>query len=347
MSSNCTAWKARATISMALFLLALGSLPALAACQTAVSVPSVFFVTDREPLKDDQLFSGQRGQSPDGDALITRGLLSSPVGKRSERLCSTEAAFFAALTKSFDLKRGRQVLIYVHGYYTTFRSATENALTMQRALRFPGPVIAYSWPSKVTSRLTYINDETNAGWSMVHFRNFLAALRLKYPTAVISFAAHSLGAGFAADGLGYLRHAGCSNCIGRTLLFAPDVDTGTLRSELAAGKLCNGPPLSKPTTSARIVMYVSNKDLALRQSQKVHGHQRAGQAGSEMLLCSGIDTIDVSYFKGADKAGHSYHIDAPILNDARHALAGDSPATIARHLTRVARSGKVYYELRL
>ncbi|MDQ2664102.1 MAG: alpha/beta hydrolase, partial [Candidatus Eremiobacteraeota bacterium] len=189
---------------MALFLLAVVRLPALAACPAAVSVPSVFFVTDREPLKDDQLFSGERGQRPNGDALITRGLLSSPVSKRSERLCSTQAAFFAALSKTFDLKRGRQVLIYIHGYYTTFRSATENALTMQRALRFPGPIISYSWPSKATSRLTYINDETNAGWSMVHFRNFLAALRSKYPTAVISFAAHSLGARFAADCLGYL-----------------------------------------------------------------------------------------------------------------------------------------------
>ncbi|MEO6913463.1 MAG: alpha/beta hydrolase [Candidatus Baltobacteraceae bacterium] len=334
-------------ISFLTVTLAAGSrLPALADCQPAQSLPGVFFVTDRQPLSDEQLFSGERGFTQARSALVSRGVVSSPVSKRTERRCSTDAAFLNALGKNFDSKRGRQILVYIHGYYTTFKTAAATALTIQQSLRFPGPIIVYSWPSKVTSRLAYINDETNAGWSMVHFRNFLATLRSKYPNAVISFAAHSLGARFAAEGIAYMRHTGCANCLGWVVLFAPDVDSDTLRSELAAAKLCTGPPRAKPKDSAQVVLYVSNKDLALRQSQQVHGHQRAGQAGTEMLLCNGVDTIDVSYLKSADKAGHSYQVDPPVLMDARQAFAGVSPMSAARKLKSVARTGKVYYELK-
>jgi esterase/lipase superfamily enzyme len=64
----------------------------------------------------------------------------------------------------------------VHGFYTTFRRAAQDALALQKTLRFTGPVIVYSQPSKVTSRLAYINDDNNAVWSSVHFREFLSAL---------------------------------------------------------------------------------------------------------------------------------------------------------------------------
>ncbi len=336
-----------AALLFAAAFLAGSRLPALAACQPPPNTPGVFFVTDRQPLSDDQLFSGERGLTSTRTAIVSRGVVSSPASKRTERRCSTEASFFGAIAKKFDNKRGQQILIYIHGYYTTFKAAATTALTMQQSLRFPGPTIVYSWPSKVTSRLAYINDETNAGWSMVHFRNFLAALRSKYPKAVISFTAHSLGARFAAEGIAYMRHTGCANCLGRIALFAPDVDTDTLRSELAAAKLCSGPPRAKPKDSARVTLYVSNKDLALRQSQQVHGHQRAGQGGTEMLLCGGVDTIDVSYLKSSDKAGHSYQVDPAVLMDARQAFAGVSPTASARKLKRVTRSGVIYYELKL
>jgi uncharacterized protein YsxB (DUF464 family) len=41
-------------------------------------------------------------------------------------------------------------------------------------------------------------------------------------------------------------------------------------------------------------------------SQKLHGHQRAGQAGNELILCNGVNTIDVSRISGIDKAGHTF-----------------------------------------
>ncbi len=304
----------------------------------------VFFVTDRAPLDDDQLFSGERGLTAARDAILTYGMIGVPPSRKTMSICSSQAVFLKALGKRFEGKK-RNVLVYVHGYYTTFRTAVDNALAMQKTLRFPGPVIVYSWPSKVTSRLAYVVDEDNAAWSLAHFRTLLETLQKVYPKTAVSFAAHSLGARFAAEGIAFVRRS-CPSCVGHAAFFAPDIDGDTLRAELQAAGRCSGKPPQRPAAAAPVVLYVSNKDVALRQSQRLHGHQRAGQAGSEMILCDGVDTVDVGYYRSSDKAGHTYQVDPPVVADAKAAFAGVSPAAPSRKLTRVSRAAGPYYELR-
>jgi esterase/lipase superfamily enzyme len=315
--------------------------PALADCSPSLAAGSIFFVTDREPLDDNQLFSGERGYDSNRKAIITMGTISAPPSKANETRCSSRAAFFKALGGSFPAGKPRQVLIFIHGYYTAFNDAVDTAATVAKGLHFPGPVIMYSWPSKKTSVLTYVNDETNAMWAMTHYNDFLLALNKAFPKMPISFAAHSLGGRFATDGAALLRQIACSNCFGRAVLFAPDVDSGTLLSELDSSGLCDGRPKEHPTASAPVLLYVSNNDRALRQSQKVHGHQRAGQAGSELILCSGVDTVDVSYISDS----HGYLRDEPVLHDAAEAFAGVPPTSERRGLKQVSREGGIYYEL--
>ena len=334
-------WGAAFVFAVALVAVAQGI--ARADCDSKVAPGSVFYVTDREPLDDDQLFSGERGLDANRKAIVSMGVLAPPPDKSNQTPCSSQAALFKAVQSQFDPKKPRQVLIYIHGYYTSFVQAVEDAMSVQKTLRFPGPVIVYSWPSKKTSQLAYMNDETNAGWSMIHFNNFLSALNKAFPRMPMSFAAHSLGSRFATDGISLLRHLGCGNCFGRAVLFAPDVDTGTLITELDSSDLCSGKPAERPIASAPVLLYVSNNDKALRQSQRVHGHQRAGQAGSELILCNGVDTVDVSYFSGS----HGYMQDLPVLEDTAAAFAGVPPTSNKRQLKQVSRPGGVYYELRV
>jgi len=315
---------------------------ARAACTGAVPANAVYYVTDRAAQSDDALFSGERAYGPRRLPKLAFGTIALPISRTTNRPCTSENDFYRSLGSTIGTSGN--VLIYIPGYYTSFATATGDALKVRRGSHVTGAVIVYSWPSKVTSRLTYINDESNAAWSIIDFRDVLAAVHKRYPNARISFAAHSLGSRFAIEGMNALRHDGCLRCFGRTALFAPDVDSDTLLAELHASKLCTGPPKTMPTNAAPIVLYVSNRDVALRQSQALHGHQRAGQAGSEMILCSGVDTIDVSCFKSSDRAGHSYQVDAPIATDARSAFSGTPP--LARGLKAVKRGNEVYYELR-
>jgi esterase/lipase superfamily enzyme len=318
---------------------------AVAACTTATH-GAVFFVTDREPLDDDQLFSGERGQDPSGNAIVSTGSVSSPPSKANAQTCASMAEFLRAVGGSFVPKKPRQVLIYIHGYYTAFGTAAENAMALQKTLRFAGPVIVYSWPSKKTSRLAYSTDENNAAWSLPHLDVFLGQVVKAFPGMPISFAAHSLGSRFAAGGMDFLHRNGCNNCFGRAAFYAPDMDTFALVQTLQAANLCKGRPPERPLASAPAVLYVSNTDRALRQSEKYHGRARAGQAAGEMIICAGVDTIDVSYYKSSDSAGHSYMTDVPVVEDTAAAFAGVPPTSHRRNLRPATRDAGVYYELR-
>ena len=319
-------------------------------CATAqaecIATPgSIFFVTDREPLDNNQLFSGEWGTDANHNPLITAGVISAPVDKANEARCSSKQALINAIRSQFVPKLPRQVLVYVHGYYTSFVTAVETALALKKGLQFPGPVIVYSWPSRKTSALAYRTDEHNAKWSMPHFTNFLGNINKAFPGVPVSLAGYSLGSRFVTDGIAFFRREGCNNCFGRAVLFAPDVFTADLRSTLTASNLCSGKPLTNPIASALVLLYVSNNDRALRQSEKFHGNQRAGQAGGDLILCNGVDTVDVSYLKSGGKSGHAYLLDPRVLQDAAAALAGVPPTSPRRGLKQVSRTGGVYYEL--
>lgn len=336
---NRVALFALCALGLTLFLRA----PAQAEC---IAKPgSIFFVTDREPLHDNQLFSGEWGTDANHNPLITTGVISAPVDKATEARCSTKQALINAIRSQFVPKGPRQVLVYVHGYYTSFVTAVETALALRKGLQFPGPVIVYSWPSRKTSALAYRTDEDNAKWSMPHFANFLGNINEAFPGVPVSLAGYSLGSRFVTEGIAFFRREGCNNCFERAVLFAPDVFTADLRSALTAAKLCSGKPLTNPTASAPVLLYVSNNDRALRQSEKFHGNQRAGQAGGDLILCSGVDTVDVSYLKSGGKSGHGYLVDPRVLQDAAAAFAGVPPTSPRRGLKQVSRTGGVYYEL--
>jgi esterase/lipase superfamily enzyme len=331
---------------LSLFALGLTLLLCTSARAECVAKPgSIFFVTDREPLDDNQLFSGERGTDANHQALITSGIITAPVEKANESRCSSKRALIQAVRSQFVKNRPRQVLVYVHGYYTSFVTAVETALALQKGLQFPGPVIVYSWPSRKTSLLAYGTDEDNAEWSMPHFTSFLGEINKAFPGMPVSLAGYSLGSRFVTGGIAFFRREGCNNCFGRAVLFAPDVFTADLRNALTTSHLCSGKPLTNPVASAPVLLYVSNNDRALRQSEKFHGNQRAGQAGGDLILCNGVDTVDVSYLKAGGNSGHGYLVDPRVLRDAAAAFAGVPPTSPHRGLKQVSRPGGAYYEL--
>ncbi|MBV9333843.1 MAG: alpha/beta hydrolase [Candidatus Eremiobacteraeota bacterium] len=339
-------WRTRRLLILAISALALAlcvRAPARAEC--VASPGSIFFVTDRQPLDDNQLFSGEWGTDANHNPIITAGVLSAPINKANESRCSSQQAFIAAIRSQFDPKGPHQILVYVHGYYTSFVTAVETAMALQKGLRFPGPVIVYSWPSRKTSVLAYKTDEKNAKWSMPHFTTFLDNINKAFPGMPVSLAGYSLGSRFVTEGIAFYRREGCNNCFARAMLFAPDVSTGDLRTALTSSNLCSGKPLANPTASAPVLLYVSNDDRALRQSQRVHKNQRAGQAGSDLILCDGVDTVDVSYLDSGGNSGHGYITDPRVLSDAAASLAGVPPTSPTRGLKQVSRTGGVYYEL--
>jgi esterase/lipase superfamily enzyme len=120
------------------------------------------------------------------------------------------------------------------------------------------------------------------------------------------------------------------------VLVAPDVDADTFRRDLA-------PKLGK--TAHRVTLYASATDEALALSQKLHGYPRAGDAGKDLVVTPGVETIDVSQVD-TGLIGHSYYDDnETVLTDLFYLLHASLPAAQRPWLRPTASGSLVYWSL--
>ena len=86
----------------------------------------------------------------------------------------------AALVEALDSQDPNcqhAVMIYVHGFNNSFDQAVARAAQASMAMRFHGPVLAFSWPSAGSSwPSAYRRDEREAALSNNTFQKVLLAL---------------------------------------------------------------------------------------------------------------------------------------------------------------------------
>jgi esterase/lipase superfamily enzyme len=90
------------------------------------------------------------------------------------------------------------------------------------------------------------------------------------------------------------------------ILAAPDISARTFKDNIAPKMI---------EASDNVTLYVSSDDKALQASKTIHSNPRAGEAGENMILVKGIDTIDAT---GVDASllSHSYFAEAQsIISD--------------------------------
>jgi esterase/lipase superfamily enzyme len=110
---------------------------------------------------------------------------------------------------------------------------------------------------------------------------------------------HSMGARLAVDALERISLSPVSDgaaCLRHIIFAAPDIDAATFRT--AATRF--------QARGERCTVYASSNDEALLVSKKLHGYPRAGDAGEEVLVIPGVDTIDASAMD-TSFTGHSYY----------------------------------------
>jgi esterase/lipase superfamily enzyme len=103
----------------------------------------------------------------------------------------------------------------------------------------------------------------------------------------------------------------------QVLLTAPDIDADVFKNEIA-------PAITK--TAQRVTLYASSTDAALLLSKKLHGYPRAGEAGGDIVIVPGMDTVDVTSVD-TSLLGHSYYGDSgSVLSDFVEVLRDAKPA---------------------
>jgi esterase/lipase superfamily enzyme/TRAP-type C4-dicarboxylate transport system substrate-binding protein len=278
----------------------------------------VRFVTDRYDDKarepDPSLrFTGKRGgQLAYGDAEVVfdpkRPHASGDV--KMVTLASIvdrpkQADFAAAIAQ--DTAQFNEVLLYVHGYWTSFERAIKSAAQIAADINFQGPVLAFSWPSNGTGP-AYFLDEEAVEDSRDNLVALLGALSGGGSTLKIHIVTHSMGGRLASSAAEWIhtQPADKRPKLYHLILAAPDVRIHQFERALP-GMLA---------ISNRVTLYASEWDQALRCSQTAHGDSvRVGQGGRNVQVFASVDTVDVSEVEKptwwevpfiCTSSGHSY-----------------------------------------
>jgi esterase/lipase superfamily enzyme len=181
----------------------------------------------------------------------------------------------------------RDVLIYVHGYNTSFEAAVLDTARMSDGIRFRGETLAFSWPSR--AKLSeYSYDRESAMWSRDALEQVFAGLMASPTTGRIHVVAHSIGTMLAMESLRqiYARQgAAAADRIGAVVFASPDIDLdGFVSSVERIGPL-----------APKIVVVTATNDRALAVSSFLAGGiTRVGAAEKAELTRLGLHVIDAS-----------------------------------------------------
>jgi esterase/lipase superfamily enzyme len=294
----------------------------------------VWFGTDRKPLDarypalgfgsepDDRLHFGKRivriplshrpGElgSPLWRRLLTGvddRITVDPATALSEDAFARDVRGFLARLDPSD----RNVLVYIHGFNTSFDEAAKRAAQLGFDLKVPGVTAFYSWPS-LANITAYVGDMARIEASEQHLADFLVKATTLVERGRVHLIAHSMG----NRGLLQAMHRATTQAalragtrFGQVFLAAPDVDARSF------AQLASVYPLAAEHTT----LYVADQDKAMLALEWATAEARAGGA-PPVLVLPGIDTVRVRGWS-LFRLGHSYVAeDASVLRDIRTVL---------------------------
>ena len=250
-----------------------------------------------------------------------------------------EAAFIEKIRGyAEDGRAPDAVLIFIHGYRRDFEDTVQNAAQLRYQLAFPGPVIAFSWPS-TDSMSGYMADVENLEWSAPMLRRLIATLAAELPDARLHIMAHSLGSRALVRVLSEISttmDSPAGRAIGQVVLVAPDFDREIFMRDVAPQ--LEGMPF-------RMTLYVSSEDFPLIASGAVFQYPRLGDSREGVPVIKGVETIDVSdaisYFNG-----HGYYeADRATIDDLYFLIRKGLPAAERPGLVEAGTEDGRYWRL--
>lgn len=248
--------------------------------------------------------------------------------------------FFSNLAIAIKASKKKSTFLFVHGYNTSFSDAARRTAQISYDLKFDGKAVFYSWPSQ-GSTFRYGRDEENIEWSRKNIKTFLEDYLTKSGAEEIYLVAHSMGNRGLTRAIVEVMNEKpeLKSKIKEIILAAPDIDADVFKNDIAP-KMVQG-------TQKPITLYVNSDDLALKASKLLHGNSRAGDAGDDMVIMDGVETIDAT---GIDTSflSHTYFADTnSIISDIFDIIKSGQRALKRKrlHLTRL--KDKIYWKVKL
>ena len=307
------------------------------------TIVKVYYATDRQRTNSKQLASIYGGQPAD-PIRISYGIceVSIPKGHKPGVLEAPsiyrfefkedpdkhvvllnihpqeKKSYFRNLKNVIAQSKGENAFIFIHGYNVTFSDAARRTAQISYDLGFDGAPVFYSWPS--TGELSgYPADEDNILWAQENVKQFLRDFVEQTDAKNIYLVAHSMGSRALTGAVASLiaEAPKFKKRFKEIILAAPDISARIFRDHIAPKML---------EASNNVTLYVSADDKALLASRNFHANPRAGEAGENIIIFKGIDTIDATGID-ASLLAHSYFAEAKsIISDILAILKGKPPS---------------------
>lgn len=285
---------------------------------------------------------GQSAASADGRAHFAMNMISIPPGHKAGQIelpnwgkaspkshfvvtyerGMGEGEFMSEIASHISGRVGadRDVLVFVHGFNTSYDEARLRLAQIVADGRFGGVPVLFTWAS-ASQFLAYEGDKQSATIARDAFVELLANLGKTPGVGRVHVLAHSMGGWLAMETLRQNAIAGnptLNGRLGEVMLAAPDIDIAVFRQQMAR------------LQGARISVFATPDDRALNLSSRLAGlRPRLGaidpakSADRAELQRMGVRIYDLSQFSGGF---------------IRHGVYADAPSvirTIGAELTRV------------
>ncbi len=240
---------------------------------------------------------------------------SSQKGDPATEFVTTRAktidrsGFFGTLHRMMRQRKTGQVLVFVHGYNTTFEDAVYRFAQITHDSKAKAAPILFTWPSK-GELLAYPYDRESAVYSRDGLEELLQDLARDPAVKEIAVLAHSMGNFVTLESLRQMtvRNGSIAPKIKNLMLASPDVDLDVARV------LIRGFGDKKP----KITLFTSQDDVALKFSTRVWGSaNRLGAINAAVepyasaLAKEKIDVFDLTALQAGDRLHHSKFAESP------------------------------------
>lgn len=283
---------------------------------------SIFVATTREASADAKVFNNARSPKLNfarvnvtvPKAHQTGRIERKKPGKEDDPLqfftatdvvaYDAQPQFSSALTADIAARGGR-VMIFIHGYNTSFDSAVYRATQIAHDSGYPGTPVLFSWASGGKTK-DYVYDKESASVARDQLE---VTLRLLAQSGArrIDVVAHSMGTWVTMEALRQLALTGDRDLggkLGDVVLASPDIDVDVFKSQMRRYGKPNRP----------FFLLLSNDDRALKLSSILAGNKRVGDFGDPALLAElGVVAVDLSHEKSGDSLNHTKFADNPAL----------------------------------
>lgn len=203
----------------------------------------------------------------------------------------------------------RDILIFIHGYRTTWAESARRAAQFAYDLHFDGLPMLYSWPSR-GDLLSYTADESASTWSAPHFTAVLKRVLAESGARRVHLVAHSMGNRVTTEALKVLalEKPDYPTPVREVMFAAPDIDRHTFQEFVTAFNAAVAD--FEAPRMPRLTLYACGVDSALDLSRRVHRLNRAGDSRKGIVVALPMDTIEVAprviRRESHDSIGHSY-----------------------------------------